>query len=55
MYTDEANAKPLSDKGSLGSEDDDFGIRFVIHLHQIEGTIPLSKQGMHKKNSYIIL
>jgi len=43
LYTDEANAMPLYAKGSLGSEDDDFGIGFIIHLPQIEGTIPLSK------------
>jgi len=41
LYKDEANAIPLYDKGSLGSEDDDFGIGFIIHLPHIEGTTPL--------------
>ena len=43
LYIDEASVIPLYDRGSLGSDWDDFGIGLMILLLQTDGTKPDSK------------
>ena len=48
LYTDDANAIPLYDSGSLGSLEDDFGIGLIIHFPHIVGAVHLLKHTLNK-------